>query len=108
MKTLREPKLWRGARIYYQPGSPTTYKRIRVIYPDGACEWDGVHQLDDRKLNKPCWARGYRTALNCDWLHLYWRSMGVFPTAEKALAAMRDYDKNSGFEPAEYLGEVLP
>jgi len=93
MKPPKEPKTWKRPRLYYQPTCDVDRSRIRIIYPDGRSEWNSSGYHVEISF-PPCWSEGIIG------------EYGKNETPQAALKAMRVHDRDCGYKPAIFCGEL--
>lgn len=97
---LKEPKTFNHPRIYIG-GNGMNW--MRIIYPNGDCERVGPYSWEEEcaavEHECPCWAPQYNTN------DVSWIGMGHFESGEKAVTAMKAYDKRYKHTTI-YIGEV--
>jgi hypothetical protein len=100
MTRPREPKTFKRPRLYYQEAYDTLLLggRIRIIYPDGLCEW--LSWGNPEHIYAPCWAaiKPYNFYATDEY--------GKCKSGRAALKRMRVYDYIQGWPPADFLGEL--
>lgn len=111
MNKPKEPKRFEYPRMYYQnpkrpffcrslgnilSASDAGKDRLRIIYPDGICEYQANPDFfdPDNSFFRPCWA-----PVKSDY-------EGKFESGKQALIAMRKFDEKHGFGPAIFIGEI--
>ena len=84
-------------RLYYQEAYGdnaigSEQPKLRVIYPDGQCEWYcGCSISGELEYpTNPCWTSGE----------------GICKSVNQAIRLMNAYDKKMGYPKAVYLGEI--
>lgn len=96
-------------KLYFQVGNGDCpifeeSSRIRIIYPDGSCEWQ-LGFSDPCMSFYPCWAS--RKVFNYKDPRPWntW-ALGICKSQEVAIKRMQEFDRKWGFPPADYLGEL--
>lgn len=99
-----KPKLTHLKRpmLFYQDGTGDQGSidgpRIRIVFPDGRSMWKSYVFAESYVWDYHCYATDFGfDPQACDWF-------SKFPSAKHAIKAMREYDKNEGYEPADFLG----
>lgn len=93
---MKEPKTFKRPRLYWTPlFNGSAYSgRMRIIYPNGDTDWSYHGPI--KKHSPPynpwadihsCWAIGQKNGFG-------------------RLEQMKEYDRQHGHEPAEFLGEL--
>ena len=105
---MKEPKTFKYPRVYFQEGDDKYIKRlaysnrVRVIYPDGTCEWLCDQNVrEDGKFYRPCW--GGIGVVSSEGAH---GVTGKLRSGPEAVERMKLYDSIEGFLPADFVCEI--
>lgn len=99
-----KPKLTHHKRpmLFYQDGTGDQRfidgPRIRIVFPDGRSMWKSYVCAEKHVWRRHC----YDTDSVFDPQFGDWFS--IFPSAKHAIEEMRKYDRDEGYEPADFLG----
>ncbi len=95
---MKKLKPFRRPRLYFQLGQHGGYgSRIRIIYPDGSCEW--ISHGKPEEVYAPCWAERLPSSLE-------FTVRGKCSSAFRAIELMHKYDFSQGFPEADFIGEL--
>lgn len=91
-------------KLYFQEGKDEECSRIRIIYPDGSCEW--IISGSGNLSFSPCWATGKLFSSMVDFRPWNLFALGICKSQREAIRLMHAYDRRQGFPRALYLGEL--
>ena|ERR1017187_8527479 len=109
MKQPKEPKTFKYPRLYMRLencfDSMLAVQRIRIIYPNGDCEWGDGDCAEGRMIERLTTWADYRPCWHPNKMLNVGDKMPSLCTAKEAVKLMKQFDKNEGFDTI-FLGEI--